>query len=322
MKLSFCIPTYNRKSCLEETLTSIMSQYVEGIEIVVSDNHSLDGTHEWMQEITCPSLLYHRWPHSVPCGENLLKTVALARGEYCWLMTDDDRVEPGGVQHVLQLLQQHQHLTGISVNVEGYDRTLKHKKTIRYSHCLRQDHLFTEAEEAFKQLSAWWGFWSAQIVHRKQWHAAAEQGDHAPFVGYHHRSIMIDMIHKAPRWLFTYTKCVGYRSNNESFSQEYGRLRRFEIDAFSYTTLGKQFFTRDSVRQVNHLVLRKLLFWQLVAVKGEQPSLHLLKALVKVAFRYYKSYPQFWYKILPLLCIPSAWLHVLRYGYRIYRRWV
>ena len=127
--LSFCIPTYNRRQLLAETLESILSQSSE-VEIIVSDNCSLDGTQSYMEDLCkkYSQIRYHRWDNPVECGQNLLHTVELAAGKYCWLMTDDDCLEPGAIDHVMELLQLYAGITGISVNVEGYDRFLKEKK--------------------------------------------------------------------------------------------------------------------------------------------------------------------------------------------------
>lgn len=314
MKLSFCIPTYERRGFLEETLNSIFSQLQEGVEVVISDNHSMDDTESYVRGLQAlyPCVHYHRWEDSVECGKNLLKAVELAKGEYCWLMTDDDRVEEGGVQHVLSLLKNYPSLTGISVNVEGYDCLLKGKKKIRYSHKIRTAKLFNNAEEVFEELGAWFGFWSAQIVHRKKWEETISDHTHVSFLGYHHLYLILKMVKEAPRWFFTDKKCVGYRSNNESFVREYGRLKRFEIDAFSYTTIGLKFFKKSSVKKVNTLVLNQLLFWQLVTVKCEGVSFLLLKNLLKISFKYYKTHWSFWYKFVPLMMFPTSILKIIR----------
>jgi abequosyltransferase len=314
IKLSFCIPTYQRRALLEETVNSILSQRQEGVEIVIVDNHSTDGTSEYVEMLQkqYPDVIYFRWDQPVACGQNLLKTVELAQGQYCWLMTDDDRVEEGGVKHVLSLLKLFPSLTGLSVNVQGYDPSLKTKKKIRYSHTMKMAKLFTNAEELFQQLGAWLGFWSAHIIDRRKWEEAVSRHEHEPFLGYHHLYLLLTMAKQHPQWFFTDRKCVGYRSNNESFVEEYGRVKRFEIDAFSYTTIGSALFTQASVKKVNRLVLNQLLFWQLVTIKCEKHPLQILREILKIAFHYYKRYGSFWYKFCPLFFCPRLVLRSIR----------
>ena len=44
------LPTFNRKNLLERALNSVLNQTYKNIDILVSDNHSDDGTEEIMLE--------------------------------------------------------------------------------------------------------------------------------------------------------------------------------------------------------------------------------------------------------------------------------
>ena len=46
MKLSICIPTYNRAKYLPTALDSILEQITERVEIAICDNGSIDATPE------------------------------------------------------------------------------------------------------------------------------------------------------------------------------------------------------------------------------------------------------------------------------------
>jgi len=52
MKLSICIPTYNRAKELDECLSCIVPQIMDkdSIEIVISDNNSDDNTEQIIQK--------------------------------------------------------------------------------------------------------------------------------------------------------------------------------------------------------------------------------------------------------------------------------
>lgn len=49
--LTIAIPTYNRANYLKRALKSIAKQYDDRLEIIVSDNASLDDTEEVVREI-------------------------------------------------------------------------------------------------------------------------------------------------------------------------------------------------------------------------------------------------------------------------------
>lgn len=322
MKLSFCIPTYQRVHLLQETLESIVSQTKE-VEIVVSDNCSQDGTQAYIEKFAegYPHLVYHRWSAPVECGVNLLHAVDCARGEYCWLMTDDDKLEPGAIAHVKELLDNYPEVTGISVDVEGYDRLLQHKKRIRTSHKMKTSKLFVSKERGFQELGAWMGYWSAHIVQRKAWQEAKQRGGHEKFLGYHHLYLMVSMLCKKPVWYFTDKKCVAYRADNETFSLDYGAYRRYEIDVVSYKEIGEAFFGKKApcVEHVRKVVLDCFLCWQIVTLKCRKASWKIYWKILKLSWRYYRSFLGFWYKVLPLIVIPSFMLRGARW---IYRKWL
>jgi glycosyltransferase involved in cell wall biosynthesis len=47
--VSICIPTYNRKDYLKETLASVFAQTYKDYEVVVVDDGSTDGTEEMIK---------------------------------------------------------------------------------------------------------------------------------------------------------------------------------------------------------------------------------------------------------------------------------
>ena len=49
--VSVCIPAFNAAKYIEETIYSVLSQDHERIEILISDNHSTDGTWDIVVEL-------------------------------------------------------------------------------------------------------------------------------------------------------------------------------------------------------------------------------------------------------------------------------
>lgn len=100
--LSVCIPTYNRATLLDELLSSLAPQLDDRVEIVVSDNASSDDTADVMARWAArlPKLRYKRWGENRGADRNYLDVVAMAEGQYCWLMGSDDIVAPGALQKI------------------------------------------------------------------------------------------------------------------------------------------------------------------------------------------------------------------------------
>lgn len=102
-KLSICISTYNRVQFIGLTLNSVLCQIVPGVEIVVVDGASPDNTPEIMAEYAAryPSIRYYRETINSGIDCDYDKAISYAKGEYCWLMTDDDVLLPGAIERVL-----------------------------------------------------------------------------------------------------------------------------------------------------------------------------------------------------------------------------
>jgi glycosyltransferase involved in cell wall biosynthesis len=51
MLVSIYIPTHNRRALLEEAVTSVVQQTYTDIEIIVSDDGSVDDTQEYLTQL-------------------------------------------------------------------------------------------------------------------------------------------------------------------------------------------------------------------------------------------------------------------------------
>lgn len=108
-KLSICIPTLNRGSYIGETLASIVDQWQDGLEIVIVDGGSADETAEvvssYQSRFTAIKYIKRDGSNKAPSNEGFDRdcdhAVELARGRYCWLMTDDDLLMPGAIAKIL-----------------------------------------------------------------------------------------------------------------------------------------------------------------------------------------------------------------------------
>lgn len=155
LKLSICITTFNRAKFIGATLDSIFGQVTDDCEVVILDCGSTDDTEVLMLDYA------ERFPqlHFVKQGENngidrdYDRIVELARGEYCWLMTDDDHLRPGAIDAVRNALQRDWSL--IIVNAELRDTSMSrvlqrgwlHVKADRVYGPGELDRLFVETDD-------------------------------------------------------------------------------------------------------------------------------------------------------------------------------
>jgi len=105
--LTIAIPTYNRLPYLRELLPDLIRQCkpYPHIEILVIDNHSDDGTFNYAAETGYPRIC--RNPVNVGPDENFVRCIEEARGDYVWLLGDDELLPDGAIGRVVKILHDH-----------------------------------------------------------------------------------------------------------------------------------------------------------------------------------------------------------------------
>ncbi|HKW38417.1 MAG TPA: glycosyltransferase family 2 protein [Burkholderiales bacterium] len=170
MKLSICIATYNRAAFIAETLESVLGQTPPEVELVVVDGASPDRTPEVVAEVVVrhPALRYYRETVNSGVDADYDKAVGYARGEYCWLMTDDDVLVRGAVQKVLAALATRPPLVVVNAEVRNVDLTVTLKRP-RLE--VREDAEYESArgEDFFAKTAAYLSFIGAVVIRREIW---------------------------------------------------------------------------------------------------------------------------------------------------------
>lgn len=102
-KVSICVPTYNRKKYLKETLESILAQTYKDYEIIVVDDGSTDGTEDMIRQLGVP-ITYH-WQENGGDAAARNKLIELARGEYISFIDSDDLLFPDAVERLVKVVE-------------------------------------------------------------------------------------------------------------------------------------------------------------------------------------------------------------------------
>tara|TARA_B100000965_G_scaffold406201_1_gene443904 strand:- start:2341 stop:3366 length:1026 start_codon:yes stop_codon:yes gene_type:complete len=123
--LSICIPSYNKAAWLEFTVRDLLRQiepHGDEVELVVSDNASEDNTQEVLAAFADHSQLQtHRNAENLGPNGNFLKVTELAKGQYTWLLGNDDLVRDGAVSRILTELKQEPDIEYVYMNYTMYD---------------------------------------------------------------------------------------------------------------------------------------------------------------------------------------------------------
>ncbi len=123
--LSICIPTFNRAGLLDVCLASVLPQvasHVALVECVASDNASTDSTQAILAKYqsSFPFFRVNRNTSNIGIIGNITKVASeLARGEFVWLMGDDDVMTVGAIERLLGRLNESPSVDLVAFNI-GY----------------------------------------------------------------------------------------------------------------------------------------------------------------------------------------------------------
>lgn len=109
MKISLCIPQYNRIQYLLKNLSIMAEQTYQNIEVTISDDASTDNTEEEIGLLVKTykyPIIYYRQPLNVGYDANLRKSLELATGDYCMVMGNDDTLQGAdGIERLVEFLK-------------------------------------------------------------------------------------------------------------------------------------------------------------------------------------------------------------------------
>ncbi len=225
-KLSICIPTYNRASDMAKTVEAVIAQMTADVEIVISNNGSTDGTAEQLQTIvaTHPTQTIRVIHQAANIGfdRNVLSVVQAAQGEYCWLLSDDDSILPGGVNAVLDIIQAHPATTYL-MNYQRYDaakQMVTADQMISLSsdvHATQVDDFYfypTPRPSYFQILGTNMLTMSVNIFKRSAWEQALPQVQSYIGKNFIHIFALATMMMQQPNCYFVARPWVRYLSNH------------------------------------------------------------------------------------------------------------
>jgi glycosyltransferase involved in cell wall biosynthesis len=125
IKLSICIPTYNRLAELKANLALLIPQVAAQptgtVEIVIVNNASTDGTAEFIDALPGEYAfvrVFHN-PTNLGIDGNTAKCIEHAAGEYTALLSDDDFYLEGQVAEILSVVSKRDYCL-IRLNFHNY----------------------------------------------------------------------------------------------------------------------------------------------------------------------------------------------------------
>jgi glycosyltransferase involved in cell wall biosynthesis len=108
--LSILIPTYNVEHFVEECLDSVLKQVDDRCEIIIYDDKSTDQTLEKVKQ----NIINNDQRVILICADKNQglsharnKLVSLSTGEFIWFIDSDDKIFPGAIDKILQIVKTH-----------------------------------------------------------------------------------------------------------------------------------------------------------------------------------------------------------------------
>lgn len=108
MKISLVIPTRNRSEFLRYCVATCLACDDDNIEIIVSDNNSLDDTRRVIEAIVDPRLKYVNTGQDVSMRQNFEFALEHATGDYLIYIGDDDGILPNGLVTLRRMIDRYQ----------------------------------------------------------------------------------------------------------------------------------------------------------------------------------------------------------------------
>lgn len=127
--VSILIPVYNRRNIIEFTINSALNQTYKNYEIIIVDNHSSDGTYEFLREEYSNREKVKLYQNAVNVGpvNNWKICLQYASGEYIKFLWSDDIIEKDFLEKTVNILKANRKIGLVYSNV-NWTMYGKHKE--------------------------------------------------------------------------------------------------------------------------------------------------------------------------------------------------
>ena len=121
--ITVIITTYNRVNLLEKAIKSVINQTYSNIEIIISDNHSEDGTEELCKKYSQADsrIKYFRQEKNLGMAANTNFAHEKSNGRYVHVLCDDDWLDEDFIEKCYEEIRKNPEFNYICPTVKVYD---------------------------------------------------------------------------------------------------------------------------------------------------------------------------------------------------------
>lgn len=308
--LTIAVPTYNRMTFLKRSLDSIINQYDDRVDILVSDNCSEDDTFSLMEDYKrkYPFIRYIRNNNNIGADGNFLQCLQNARGKYIWLLGSDDVVTEDSISCILGYIEKvdcpiifmnHVFFQGTYRGLSDYDNAFI-KNTNEFRQVNKKDFI----KIAKNQIS----FMSSLLISK-----AAFEGVSNPekYIGtwFLHTCIALEAAACKELLGIIYFPCVADDTTPSNSGFSVNPERNFKVFGermkFVFCTVGEKCgFDIKQMKAVHKRMVLKMWPFYIINMKAKFGR-RVNEAFWDYGYDSVKEYKEIWFTIIPALYIPQ-----------------
>ena len=108
--VSICIPSFNASKYIVETIGSVLQSSYSNIEVIVSDDASMDSTPEIVAGMEENRIRLFRNKRNLGVPGNWNRSINKAKGDYVSLLNHDDLLGPFWLTFAVHTLEKYPHI--------------------------------------------------------------------------------------------------------------------------------------------------------------------------------------------------------------------
>lgn len=322
--LTLGLPVYNGKACIEFTLQSIIDalkniQDVSLIEILVSDNMSIDKTSEVVNKFinNGMEIKYFCNEKNIGYDGNIDSIVQKASGKYVWFLGCGEKVKIDSLLRLIEKLNSDMEYTNVLLDFDIYDEQkniITDKRVFNF-----ENDILLEGKNNF-EYDKYGPAVSSNIVNRESWLKIIEK----PFVvdGWCHIERILNMIalhENSKTLLLPHPYFTLYREKDGWWTKPNSYLLLLLL--LHIKVIRSMLNIGFSKEVVNKLELKQSRIALLMAiVQSKEYGMKVDKKVLNDMTRLFKYDYFFWLLAFPLLILPNKMMVIPRLCFRTLNR--
>lgn len=301
--LTIAIPTFNRPFHIQNAIESIVKQYRDGVDILISDNSENEDTSKIVKE-KFSKLSYTKYvKNSINIGPdaNFLQCLNLAKGKFVLILSDDDMLLEGALDEIIDIILDFPNIPIIYLNHYSWEGPISRKLTPRIP---------IEVNQFISNLSYDLTLVSAIVFNKNKF---LEIKDSSRFIGSYllQTGIAMEMIGRDGFGMITGKVCLSVQKT----SGEFGRYDVYQVFAINWKDIllnayHNGYIHRSTVRKAYSRTIFPFLTKATLGWRHDETINQYVKNK-KLLFKVTKFYLNAWLFLYPAAIAPKFLISLL-----------